>query len=125
MHILKKSVVVYKAARSGHKRVIVTLLLPNGIKINHAIGSYKKNRADRAIVLDIREKIDYSEIRKKKSYVTGPQLKAARSISEYNPKVTYRIHKEVTPRLPFETSSEECASGIHFFRSIRNAYNWQ
>lgn len=54
-----------------------------------------------------------------------PTVSLPKLMSMYDGSFTYRIGKEVTPTLPFDTRLEnECASGIHFFKNFDEALNY-
>lgn len=84
--------------------VLVKLIIPEDAKRSSAYGN--KCRCDKAKVLDIRT-------------FGGQKIKSA--ISQYNPDFIYEIDKEVSVPDFDENRWYECAPGIHFFMSEKEA----
>lgn len=91
---------VYKATRDG----IVELQITNSPVVKGSENGYKL-RTDEAKVVDI------------KSF--SMPCTRARSIHEKN--FYYVLGETVEPRYPFDPAIRECASGIHFFKTKRQA----
>ena len=83
---------------------IIKLSIPEDAKRSSAYGN--KCRCDKAKVLDIRT-------------FGGQKVKSA--ISQYNPDFIYEIDKEVSVPDFDENRWHECAPGIHFFMSEKEA----
>lgn len=112
-YILTEEVVVYKAAL-GYKPhnyiypvITIKLLLPVGTKIR--VGRYKC-RANQAIVMQMNK------------YGKKQTVLAARS--NFCGNFIYNVGQTVKPRRKFCTDDLECASGIHFFRTLTEARNY-
>lgn len=107
MHKLKQAVTVYKKASSGR---IVVMRLPKGTRVNRAITSNMKNRADFAQVLAVTSLDGKAFFRSARPYM-----------GSHRDGTVYRVGQDVTPRYAFDTSNAECGSGIHFFRALKSA----
>jgi len=86
---------------------IIKLSIPEDAKRSSAYGN--KCRCDKAKVLDIRT-------------FGGQKVKSA--ISQYNPDFIYEIDKEVSVPDFDENRWHECAPGIHFFMSEKEALDY-
>ena len=86
---------------------IIKLSIPEDAKRSSAYGN--KCRCDKAKVLDIRT-------------FGGQKVKSA--ISQYNPDFIYEIDKEVSVPDFDENRWHECAPGIHFFMSEKEALEY-
>ena len=116
-----KDTVVYKKAFSmAAKECIVVLLLKKGTRINRAISSQKKNRAEKAKVLRI-HRVGHVEVQGGgfSSYIRKDTLKKA--ISSIDNSFCYVPERTVKPRNGYSCSPMECAGGIHFFSSLERA----
>lgn len=111
--ILTEEVIVYKSAYISYtnlykyRRCTIKLALPVGTEVyvtNH------KCRADQAKVIKI------NLIGKKETH------KSALSIWDYSFK--YVVNNVVTPSKKFSLNQHDCASGIHFFRTLREARDY-
>lgn len=89
---------------------LITLYIPEGAKRSSAYGN--KCRCDKAKVLDIR---------------TFGNQRRDNAISYYDHSFVYEINKEVSVLDFDENRWHECAPGIHFFMSEKEAleyFNW-
>lgn len=101
--------------RRARKIAIVTMVLPKEAMRNTAnlrVGSkYKKMRASECKVLAIE--------------ANGKSLPRSQvACSYWNASFHYRVGRTVKPRRPFNTSFMVCASGIHFFRTRKEAESY-
>ena len=107
IYILNNAAIVYKKAFSGtypYSRVTIKLLLPIETIVNL---TEKKCRASRAIVLEITK--------------TGKKDRFVTACSIYDNNFKYVVGETVHPKKPFDMSREQCGSGIHFFRTLKEA----
>lgn len=105
---LKKAVTVYKrvALYDAHAPAIATLEIPRGATVyltDH------KCRASSAIVKEI-------------TSWNGKQVKTA--YSKYSSHFKYEVGQKVKPLKKFSYKHNECESGIHFFRTKKEARNY-
>lgn len=110
---LAKDIIVYKKAllvEQGRKECIVKLLIPAGTLVNV---SQRKCRAAKAIVIGIET-------------MRGTPINSVVPVSSADNNFKYTYLSVVTPTLPYFTGTEECNTGIHFFRTKREAqrYTW-
>jgi len=120
MHKLKKSMIVYKKIYNAPSQqrhqggdLIATLLLPKGTLVRlkpTADNAAVKNRANRAIVLDI-------------VLVGYPHNQVSKGYAGYD-NTRYTAGARIKPAEKFSQSREECASGIHFFLSRQRAFEY-
>lgn len=115
-HTILKSVTVYKKAlvpgTGGGRHVIVKLRLTPGTKITQPIEYPGKNRADRALVVSFEN-------------LHGKPLKNfRRAIAWYNGQFEYVKGAIVLPERAFSGTNAECASGIHFLLTRKQAQGW-
>ena len=96
-----------------YTEVIAKLLIPSHALRNqyrYGRGDYEpKCRASEAIVLSLNEKVSNARVEK------------ATSGRDFD--FIYSVGKVVTPQYPFDTSTETCASGIHFYMLKKDAIN--
>ena len=104
--VLTKEQIVYKALISEFNENSVTakLLLPVGTKVYL---TYDKCRADQAKVLKM-NKLGKAE-----------EVTVARST--FNPRFKYKTGATIKPQFKFSEENSKCASGIHFFRTLKEA----
>jgi hypothetical protein len=106
--IIRKTIVWKKVHNihypNSYKEIIIPLTLPIGTIIHMGWSIYRKCRANQAIVDDIGPRI----------YRAGWPCK----------NFYYRSFSFVFPQNKFNTSLEECGSGIHFFFTKEDAESW-
>lgn len=116
MHVLKKSVIVWKKAwsRNHGRHLLVKMRLSKGTKVNRDITSWSKNRASRAKVLEIRDILSGCSGGR---LILGKKYRLAYSDWSH---FLYRVGKTAYPD-DFDESLEECSNGIHFFATAELA----
>ncbi len=121
--LVEESVLVYKAALSSKGRpVLVTLRLPKGTRINRNLTNKNKNRADKAVVVKI-NRVNCYHSKWKPIYTTRKDsVNVAYSI--YSSEFEYKVGLTIKPIALFSKTTEECASGIHFFSTKKAALNY-
>lgn len=112
LRVFKKVIVHRTRPRRVYAKAIATLEIPAGAYLNSTDSYYfdTKMRATSAKVISI------------KKVTGGGYVKRARSL--HSAEFTYRPGEVVRPVKPFSYSCEECASGIHFFRSWLDARSY-
>lgn len=121
-----KAVLQEKSHMSVYEKYgLVTLRIPVGAQVYL---TEKKCRASHAMVLSI-EKLRFAKplctcsscTKARAEFVPGP---LSRAVSIYTREFVYVAGKAVRPELPFSLEKEECASGIHFFRTKDEAVDF-
>lgn len=123
-HRLKKVATVYKKVywhnRLGERyHAVAMLCLPRGTRVRRKLSSVAtletegdfKNRADRAKVLKI------------KVFASGKKIQRKRAFSGHDHGFIYTVGKTVRPDY-FDTSSDICGGGIHFFQTYDKARHY-
>ena len=109
---INHEITVYKSI-GNH---VVMLSLPVGTRIYVGCWNLNKQkcRADQARVVAI------FKLSSSGDYISD--IKSNRS--SWCAEITYRVGEIVKPKRPFHTLELECASGIHFFYTLKEAMRW-
>lgn len=113
--------IVWKAASlvdsktRDHKRyVLVQLGIPTGARIRLGAFPCSKHRVEKAKVIAISDRFGH--------YFAIPD--GHHVVSMHDDRFKYVVGQTVKPRKAFSMSDLECASGIHFFLTKKNAWAW-
>jgi hypothetical protein len=94
--------------RGNGAGVVVKLAIPPTAKVNLCTGrldDHRKCRASKARVLEIEGGLK-------------------RAVSGHDSNFIYEVGKIVEPTRPFDLTTDQCKSGIHFFLDKRDAKAW-
>lgn len=122
-------ITVYKKLRrntpQGQKNVVAELLLPVGTLV--VIGTSYDYGNDRARTLPerlayMKMRTSYAKVVKIMDVATDAEYASAESFWKVGGKyLTYRVGRGVKPAKPFALTNDQCASGIHFYRTYTQA----
>lgn len=126
----EKDIFVWKKIKTQYgKEYLLESLLPKGTycygerKKNYAGTHERKNRAEFLVPIAFYE--SYSNFIKVKTGLTYAEENTLRHTGYYNAvPITYSLGEKAKPKYSFSKWHDQCASGIHFFYSAKDALQW-